>query len=120
MIKPDIKFWVHRDGLSGEFYISTNYGLARSKDVNDAHIYRTLKGARNQIKGRIAMFHDAVDMMEGWKKNASRDSYYREHWPSIEEGGLDAQEHLKDPSGRAYIEIVEVTSTVTLKKVNYK
>ena len=118
MSKPDIKFWVHRDGLTGKFYTTTNYAIATSDDVNDAHIYRTLKGARNQVKGRISMYENAVDMMEGWKKNADRDWYYQENWPRIEQEGLDAQEHLKDPNKLAYIEIVEVTSTVTLKKVS--
>lgn len=120
MIPPEIKFWVHRDGLTGEFYTSTNFDLATSKHISDAHIYRTLKGAKNQIKGRVDMYRGAVDMMEGWKKNSTRGGYYRENWPRIQQDGLNALEHLKDPAGVAYIEIVEVTSVVQLKKVKYK
>jgi len=120
MPATDIKFWVHRDGLTGRFYTTTNFALTTSDHVNDAHVYRTLKGARNQIKGRVDMFRDAVDLMEGFKKNSTRDAYFRENWPRIEAEGRDAIEHLKDPNNQAYIEIVEVTSIVTLTKVNYK
>ena len=120
MSKPDIKFWVHRDGLTGKFYATTNYSLALSDDINAAHVYRTLKGAKNQIKGRVEMYKYNLKMMEKWKNSHDRDTYFKDYWEDTKREGEEAQDRLKDPSGVAYIEIFEVTSIVTLKKVSYK